>query len=448
MRRIKFLLFSCALLVAACNEDAYDVTPESIAARVAELGAGEELALTFEHLGLATFGGDDDFEQEFTVTARRVEDIRVVLGGEVVPEARVAASLTSKRIQWTDQDSVSVVSVGPGSDPMNAWLIWRGATGKILFLVDARHGDRFHDIARRMGEPVTGLQVPEGQDMVAVLAPEGLNVPGRGGVVPSFRVEGSTRTETREMVNVVGLLPGRRANEMVVFSASRDHVSGTAAVLELARYYARRDRPERTLVFVIYAERTSEPESSDVFSPQEDLGPSGDLGPPGQFGPPEDFGARHFTFSIDPEHVVALVHVDRIGERAKGESSEDRSEGANDSANDSGEEGGNESEMPAAAWITGYDRSTLSEILQPAFAPDPYPWFNLFELLGNAPMAARGVVAHAVGTSPVVETGTWYPDVNAPERLDPSHMARVIQAIATSMRPVVEAEATPERLDR
>ena len=422
---------AAALLLSglvACRPPEYTITAEGVAAQVEELRAGAGratvAALAFRRLGLATFGGDSDFEQVFTVTARRAGEVSVILDGVTVPAERVAASLSSEYIRWTDQDSISVVRVGPERDPMNAWLIWRGAAGKILFLVDAQHVDRFNDVARRMAEPVTGLEVVDGHDMVAVLS---------SATPRAFRVEGSAHSEVREMANVVGLLPGKRPNEMIVFSASRDHVSGTSAVLELARYYARRDRPERTLVFVLYAERTSAPALFDVS------------GPPENYGPPDDFGALHFSLSVDPTHVIALLHVDRIGEPA------DYRE-----AMEAGTKGGNERSLAAATWVTGYDRSTLLELmqaargdsLQPAFGPDPYPWFNLFELLSNAPMAERGVVAHAVGTSPVEETGTWFPDVNAPELLDPAHMAGVIRALTAGIRPVVEGEATPIRLDR
>ncbi len=435
------LIFLFALVMGACGTAAYDVTPASVSARMAELSATRSQAIadgrlnvaarTFQGLGLATFGGDEDFLQEFTVFARQTHALSVALGGVAIPEVRMAASLSSERISWTDQDSVSVVGVGPGSDPMKTWLIWRGATGKIMLLVDRALGDRFSDVARRVSEPVTELALEEGRDMVVVLAPEGVDVSGRGGGgVPPFRVQGSTRVDTYPMANVVGLLPGRRADEIVVFSASRSHVSGTATVLELARYFASRSTPERTLVFVVYAERFTVAPNAVLTGADARPTTNQALEP---LGPPADFGAAHFALSVDPEKVVALVHVDRVGE---------------------GAEGGTADDGAATAWITGFDHSTLGTILQTAqavpdahFGPDPYPWFNLFELLGNAPMAARGVPAHAIGTSPVAETDTWFPDVNAPERLDSAHMARVIRALAVGMLPIVSGEATPTRLE-
>src|SRR5690606_25831661 len=72
--------------------------------------------------------------------------------------------------------------------------------------------------------------------------------------------------------NVIGVLPGKsKANEYVIFSAHYDHIgilspveqdsiangaddnaSGVTAVIELAKYFAKNNNNERTLIFAAF----------------------------------------------------------------------------------------------------------------------------------------------------------------------------------------------------
>ena len=90
---------------------------------------------------------------------------------------------------------------------------------------------------------------------------------GLDGYLQHFSVAG----REGPLMNVVGMIPGRRSEEFVLFSAHYDHIgirpsvngdsianganddaSGTTAVVTLARYFAQRGTPERTLLFAAF----------------------------------------------------------------------------------------------------------------------------------------------------------------------------------------------------
>ncbi len=87
------------------------------------------------------------------------------------------------------------------------------------------------------------------------------------------------------------------------------------------------------------------------------------------------------------------------------------------------------------AWLTGYERSTMGEILKSAnvaIVPDPYPQMRFFERSDNIVFARLGIPAHTLSSynmhtdyhTPADETG----------RIDFAHMTQVIGAAAKAAR--------------
>ena len=118
----------------------------------------------------------------------------------------------------------------------------------------------------------------------------------------SYEVEASATINEEPLMNVVGMIPGRRSDEFVLFSAHYDHIgirppvdgdsianganddaSGTTAVVTLARYFAERGTPERTLLFA-------------AFTAEEGGG----------------YGSRHFSTQLDPDQIVAMFNIEMI----------------------------------------------------------------------------------------------------------------------------------------
>jgi hypothetical protein len=203
-------------------------------------------------------------------------------------------------------------------------------------------------------------------------------------------------------VNVVGILPGSDPvlqNEVIVIDAHYDHVgialvpvngdsifngadddaSGTVAVMEVARMLARA-RPQRTVIFLL--------------STGEERGL---------------LGTRWFIdHPVVPfERIVANLEIEMIGRP--------------DSL-----AGG-----PGKAWLTGYERSTMGQLLRDNGIPlvaDPRPAMRFFERSDNIAFARRGVPAHTISS---YNLHTDYHRVSDEVRfVDAVHMAAVINATA------------------
>jgi hypothetical protein len=215
-------------------------------------------------------------------------------------------------------------------------------------------------------------------------------------------------------VNIVGVLRGadpRLRDEAVVVTAHYDHVgiraavngdsiyngaddnaSGTVAVLEIARLLAaQRPAPKRTAVFLLVT--------------GEERG---------------GHGSRwYLAHPVLPlPQTVANLNVEMIGRP--------------DSL-----AGG-----PGAAWLTGYDRSTMGALLREAgvpLVPDPRPEQRFFERSDNIAFARRGIPAHTISSF------NLHPDYHRPSDearfADPAHMAAVIAAAARAVRLLADGPA-------
>jgi Zn-dependent M28 family amino/carboxypeptidase len=282
--------------------------------------------------------------------------------------------------------------------------------GDVMVLLDEAHAGNFELLASRYRSPGRVVGPEDGSATVIALV----------GPTPGSSVE-VTATATEEAVpisNVVGVIPGRRPDEYVLFSAHYDHIgiqpavdgdsianganddaSGTTAVVALAKYFASRGIPERTLLFA-------------AFTAEEGGG----------------FGSRYFSSQLNPDEIVAMFNIEMIGKPAV--------------------------EGPNTAWITGFERSTFGTLLQEAvegtgyeFYPDPYPQQNLFYRSDNATLARLGVPAHSISTTPIDVDTDYHRVTDQVETLDLEHMTNTIRGIAIAAEKIVSGEATPTRID-
>jgi Zn-dependent M28 family amino/carboxypeptidase len=217
----------------------------------------------------------------------------------------------------------------------------------------------------------------------------------------------------------VGVIPGRRSDEFVLFTAHHDHVgvgrpqdgdsiynganddaSGVTAVIALARYFKQLRRPERTLVFA-------------TFTGEESGG----------------FGSQYLSRQLDPDQIVAMFNIEMIGKAGV--------------------------ENPTLVWITGFAETDFGEILQTgmeqdaaySFGADPYPDQNLFYRSDNAVFARLSVPAHSISTTSMNSDEDYHQASDEFETLDIGHMTATIQAIARGAMPIVSGDATPTRVD-
>lgn len=211
--------------------------------------------------------------------------------------------------------------------------------------------------------------------------------------------------QTRNTWNALGKLTGKdktQSAEVIVLSSHLDHIgvrenapgddkinngadddaSGTVAVIELARVFARGKRPKRTIYFV-------------CFGSEE----SGGL------------GSRNFADNLPfpQEKFVANLQFEMIGRPdAKVKADE--------------------------LWLTGYERSNLGSELAKHGAKlvqDPHPDQNFFQRSDNYALARKGIIAHTVSSFGLHKD--YHQPSDEIKTIDFMHMTR---SINTMVKPI------------
>jgi Peptidase family M28 len=211
----------------------------------------------------------------------------------------------------------------------------------------------------------------------------------------------------RRAVNVVGVLRGRDpqlAGEYILIDAHYDHIgvranpaggdsifngadddaSGVVAVLEIAKAMARGPAPRRTLVF--------------AATTGEEVGLLG-----------TNWYIRHPAIPLD--RMAANLEIEMIGRP--------------DSL-----AGG-----PGRAWLTGYERSTMGDMLARngiPIVPDARPDQRFFQRSDNIAYARMGIPAHTLSSFNLHTD--YHRASDEVEKTDPQHMASVIDAAIRAVR--------------
>lgn len=186
---------------------------------------------------------------------------------------------------------------------------------------------------------------------------------------------------------------GTPVNGDSIFNGADDDASGVTAVLEIARMIAAGPAPKRTMVFLL---TTGEEQ--------------GILG--------TRWYVQHLDSAFSISKTVANVQIEMIGRP-------DSMAGG-----------------PGKAWLTGFDRSTMGDILRAANVPivaDPYPAQNFFERSDNIVFARLGIPAHTLSSY------NMHSDYHTPsdeiDKIDFAHMTSVIRAAATAARLLADGAA-------
>ncbi len=242
----------------------------------------------------------------------------------------------------------------------------------------------------------------------------------------SWKVDAKNEIMSTPFQNVVGMIPGKRSEEFVIFSAHYDHLgagpsrsgaggpvagdsiynganddaSGTTAVISLAKHFAGMKQPERTILFV-------------AFTAEESGG----------------YGSNFFSKQLAPEKVLAMFNIEMIGTESKW--------GKN------------------SAYITGYEKTDFGKMLQENlkgsafnFYPDPYPTQNLFYRSDNATLARLGVPAHTISTSKMDSEKFYHTVDDEIETLDMANMTEIIKSISISSKGIIDGTQTPGRVSK
>ena len=364
--------------------------------------AASFIASEFKKVGLDTLPGTAGYLQSFGMTRSEVQEVNVKYDSTVADPADILVFASSEEINW-DNSGAEKMYIPKGRN-----------IGQKIFGLTQEKGDKIVFVDSSYRKSINRFRsfplqrFPGSGNIVVVLT----------AVEPTtYHVAIKNKIITTMLRNVVGVIPGNRAEEFVVFSAHYDHLgsgkpvngdtifnganddaSGTTAVIALAEYFAKMKKPERTLVFV-------------AFTAEESGG----------------YGSSYFSKQLDPAKVMAMFNIEMIGTDSKW--------GKN------------------SAYITGYERTDFGPLLQEnlkgtqfTFYPDPYPTQNLFFRSDNATLARLGVPAHTISTSKM-DTEKYYHTVDDEiETLDLDNMTMIIKAIAKSSTGIVAGKQTPSRV--
>ncbi|MEJ8801586.1 M20/M25/M40 family metallo-hydrolase [Pontibacter sp. H249] len=373
--------------------------------------AADFIASEFRKTKLKPLPGEDDFKQTFKVYRVSPSALNVTIDGSELEAEKVVASTSHQSLNWQSGGARQVVAIAETDDFREAF----GRVGKIdadvLVLVHPKHAPIFANYQRYLRRGSILKETGKGHSRVFALTDK---------TAPSnFSVEVKNNVEELQLTNVGGMIEGKRKNEFVVFSGHYDHIgiqkpidgdsiangadddaSGVTAMMTLANYYKKQGKPERSILFVAFA--------------AEEIG---------------GYGSRHFSEQLNPDEIVAMFNIEMVGKPSRF--------------------------GPNSAYLTGFERSSLGQLMQNSLQgttysihPDPYPEQNLFYRSDNATLARLGVPAHTISSVQIDQDKTYHTVNDEFEMLDMAHMTSMIRAIALASKSVVNGQETPTRVDK
>ena len=366
----------------------------------------------FKKIGLQTFNGAIDYKQEFAMTESKRKSLEVTIDGKVIDAGSMLSFSYQPQVSFTENSPIAVVNIRAGDAFGPKFYEYYQSDKNLLVLVD----NSFKKAIQNMLHMPLMAATPGKNTVVFVFGPA---------EATHFSIEATHTITTNKLNNVVGVLKGKsKPNEYVVFSGHYDHLgvgspgegmphdakdsiynganddaAGTTAVILLADYFKKMDTNERSIIFTAFV--------------AEELG---------------GYGAKYFSKQLDPAQVIAMFNLEMIGTESKW--------GKN------------------SAYITGFDKSNMGEILQKnlegsafKFYADPYPEQQLFYRSDNATLAKLGVPAHTISTSKMDNEPNYHKASDEIETLDMNNMTEIIKAIAISSSTIISGKDTPTRVD-
>ncbi len=364
--------------------------------------AAQFISAEFEKSGLQKT--NNSYLQSFPMYQSKLISVAGGLDEQTLELKQVAIISKESSIQIDEKSGFDVVSLKEGENfGQNAYRIMSAKKPTIAFL----HESFAKFIPRLSGRG------PLRENQSTIIFVVANTIPTK------FKVSATQQVEKLQLSNIVGILPGKTLpNEYVIFSGHYDHLgigkpvagdsiynganddaAGTTAVMMLAKYYAKKRDNERTLIFA-------------AFTAEESGG----------------HGSVYFSKQFNPDQVMAMFNLEMIGTESKW--------GKN------------------SAYITGYEKSSMGEILkknlvgtQFTFYPDPYVDQNLFYRSDNATLAQLGVPAHTISTSKMDSEPNYHKASDEVQTLDLDNMTEIIKAIAKSATSIISGQDTPSRVD-
>ena len=188
---------------------------------------------------------------------------------------------------------------------------------------------------------------------------------------------------------------GPAKNGDTIYNGADDDASGTTAVLELARVFAKSARPARTVIFALFG--------------SEELG---------------GYGNQYFLDHppVPLDKILANLEFEMIGRPDPG--------------------------LPRdGLWLTGFERSTLGPELArhgAALVADPHPAQKFFQRSDNYGLAKRGIIAQTVSSFGL--HADYHQPSDELSGIDFTHMTRAIQSMVGPVRWLADTQWKPQWL--
>lgn len=423
MKNSKLLmLITIGLLFISCNNQK-DIAEENVSRIIKTLSADEMkgrhafskeikkatqfIENEFAEIGLQPLPGNSDYRQNLVVYSIKPSEVSISINETSLNDDQYFGLLNSKNLEWNTENT-DIQYISSEDNFRDNFKEFSSDSSSSLIVVAEQHSKWFHRYRSYFSRFNRTMEFDNKPSDVFIL----YNVP-----IKSLNLNWQNEVESIDLYNIAGMIEGKRTDEIVLFSAHYDHIgiisptdqdsiangandnaSGVSGVIELARYFEIRPKPERTLYFVAFT--------------GEEVG---------------GYGSKYFSEQINPDEIVAMINLEMIGKPAI--------------------------EGPNTAWITGFEHSNLGEILQKnntssnfEFYPDPYPKQNLFYRSDNATLARLGVPAHSISTTPIDIDQDYHKVTDEFNTLNIAHTTNTLRAIANASKAIISGDATPTRI--
>jgi len=375
------------------------------------LECAKYIANQFKEIGLVSPSIAREYLHEFTlVKSENVVRNLTINNLEISPDDFVVLS-SSMMVKVSDPADVEIILIGESDNFMEKFSLTNGLGNSFMVLIHPIHKNRFKRLKNYLSKPRFSLGSKNDNFSVWVLSGEES--------VDNFSLYAVNKTDEIKGYNVIGVLPAKEATDRIwMYSAHYDHIgylppvngdsiangadddaSGTAAVIEIARIFAKEKTSKKPLWFVAFA--------------AEEMGL---------------FGSKVLADTIEAEHFEGIINIEMIGKP-------------------------NDDLGYSSAYISGYDLSywpaKMSEVLpldEFMFFPDPYPQMNLFMRSDNASFVKYGIPAHTIST--YSENDETYHQVDDDiDKIDFENMKVVIDAIYRASIPLLQLDYDPGKID-
>ncbi|GEO09442.1 M20/M25/M40 family metallo-hydrolase [Segetibacter aerophilus] len=366
--------------------------------------AADFISNEFKKIGLAPLKGTTGFKQTFTMVSPKNTRVTASIDGNVMDTKNVVPFTTSSDLKVTETSGFAKASIKQGAPFRKEIGEYLKLKENYIVFIDTSFAQNFTRLNR-----MRQMLFKSEKSVVFILGSY---------TADKFDINVKQDLVEQQGSNVVGVIPGKsKKEEVVVFSGHYDHLgigkennsdsiynganddaSGITAIIAMAKYYKAAKNNERTLVFAAFT--------------AEEIG---------------GFGSQYFSTQQDADKVVAMFNMEMIGTESKW--------GKN------------------SAYITGFEKSNLGEILQKnlkgsqfTFYPDPYTAENLFYRSDNATLARLGVPAHTISTSKMDNEANYHKLSDEIKTLDLNNMTEVIKSVIISAKSIVSGNDTPSRV--